>query len=270
MIRIGMDVGGTGIQIGIVDEEGRILEKGSSPTRINLPFSEQIAQMAACALDTLRRSGHSLEEVISVGAGVPGIADQQTGVVLFCTNMNWHNVPFREEMRKHIDKPILIDNDATVAGLAESVAGISAGTSSSVFLTLGTGVGGGIVIGGQGFSGSHGVASEIGHMVTVDGGEMCTCGNRGCWERYASATALIREGRKLCAARSAGPKMRSRKKNRNWRICGLCALNRSIIRITRRWQCWMNRSMMYIMNWHISMKSGKNYRNSLRYNEYSG
>ena len=86
-----------------------------------------------------------------------------------------------------------------VAGLAESVKGVSAGCSDSVFVTLGTGVGGGVVMNGKVFSGSHGVATEIGHMVTVDGGELCSCGKRGCWERYASATALIREGRKLCA-----------------------------------------------------------------------
>ena len=92
-----------------------------------------------------------------------------------------------------------MDNDATVAGLAESVKGVSAGCRDSVFVTLGTGVGGGVVINGRVFSGAHGVATEIGHMVTVDGGELCTCGKRGCWERYASATALIREGRRLCA-----------------------------------------------------------------------
>ena len=102
---IGIDVGGTGIQIGVVDEEGRILEKGSIVTRIDLPFSEQIAQMAACAKDTLARSGHKLEEVVSIGAGVPGIAQRDTGMVVFCTNMNRVHVPFREEFQKHIDRP---------------------------------------------------------------------------------------------------------------------------------------------------------------------
>ena len=103
-------------------------------------------------------------------------------------------------MHKYLDKPVFVDNDATVAGLAESVAGVSAGAQNSVFVTLGTGVGGGIIIGGKVFTGSHGVASEIGHMIVVAGGEMCTCGNRGCWERYASATAIIREGRKFAKA----------------------------------------------------------------------
>lgn len=195
MVRIGLDVGGTGIQIGVVDEEGRILEKGSIVTRIDLPFTEQVAQMAACALDTLARSGHKLEEVVSIGAGVPGISQRDTGVVVYCPNMNWVHVPFREEFRKHIDRPVFIDNDATVAGLAESVAGVSAGTSSSVFLTLGTGVGGGIIIGGKVWSGAHGVGSEIGHMILELDGEPCTCGNHGCLERYCSATAIIRMAR---------------------------------------------------------------------------
>ena len=96
---------------------------------------------------------------------------------------------------------MFVDNDATVAGLAESVAGVSAGCENSVFVTLGTGVGGGVVLGGKVFSGSHGVATEIGHMITVVDGEPCTCGNKGCFERYASATALIREGRRMCEAK---------------------------------------------------------------------
>ncbi len=192
MVRIGMDVGGTGIQMGVVDDQGRILEKGAVVTRTDLPFPEQIAQMAECALDTLRRSGYGLDDLLSVGAGVPGVADQRTGIIPLCTNLGWHNVPFRDELRKHIDKPIFIDNDATVAGLAESIAGVSAGTSSSVFITLGTGVGGGIVINGRVWSGAHGIGSEIGHMTLELDGEPCTCGNRGCLERYCSATAIIR------------------------------------------------------------------------------
>ena len=199
MIRIGIDVGGTGIQVGVVDKEGRILQKGSIVTRTDLPFTEQVAQMAACALETLQRSGHTLDELESVGAGVPGVADYRTGVIPFCTNMGWHDVPFRSELQKHIDKPIFIDNDATVAGLAESVAGVSAGTSSSVFITLGTGVGGSIIINGRVWSGAHGVGSEIGHMILELDGEPCTCGNKGCLERYCSATAIIRMAREAIA-----------------------------------------------------------------------
>ena len=195
MVRIGIDVGGTGIQMGVVDPEGRILQKGGIVTRTDLPFPEQVAQMAACAKDTLQRSGHTLEELESIGAGVPGVADYRTGVIPFCTNLGWHNVPFREEFQKHFAKPIYIDNDATVAGLAESVAGVSAGTSSSVFITLGTGVGADIVIGGKVWSGAHGVGSELGHVTLKLDGTPCNCGKSGCLERYCSATAIIEMAR---------------------------------------------------------------------------
>ncbi len=196
MIRIGMDVGGTGIQIGIVDEQGHVLDKDSVVTQTTLPFADQITQMADCALKLMERNGFTLDDLASVGAGVPGVADQRTGVIPKCVNMGWENVPFREEMSKHFGgKPVFIDNDATVAGLAESVAGVSAGTSSSVFITLGTGVGGGIVINGRVWNGAHGIGSEIGHMTLELDGEPCTCGNKGCLERYCSATAIIRMAR---------------------------------------------------------------------------
>ena len=199
MLYIGIDVGGTGIQIGIVDEKGTIIEKGAIVTRPEEGYEKMIKDMADCALETLAKSGHDLIEIRSIGVGVPGIADQKTGVIPFCTNLGWHNVPFREEFQKHIDKPVYIDNDATVAALAESVAGVSAGSDSSVMLTLGTGVGGGIIVHGKIWSGSHGVGSEIGHMILELDGEPCTCGNRGCLERYCSATAIIRMAREAVA-----------------------------------------------------------------------
>ena len=195
MVYAGIDVGGTGIQVGVVDETGHIIAKSSMVTEVGAPYQEQIAGMARCVQEAMNKAGLPMSELKSVGAGVPGLADQKTGMVIYCPNIHWSNVPFRAEFQKHIDKPVFIDNDATVAGLAESVAGVSAGIENSVFLTLGTGVGGGIVLGGKVYSGTNGVGSELGHMITVIDGELCTCGNRGCWERYASATALIRMGR---------------------------------------------------------------------------
>ncbi len=199
MVYIGIDIGGTGIQAGIVDEKGNLLAKGGIVTRTDLPFDEQVKQMAECALDTLEKSGHSLDDLASVGVGVPGIVDPRTGIVPFCTNLGWHNVPLNETFRKYINKPVFIDNDATVAALAESVAGVSAGSHSSVMLTLGTGVGAGIVLGGKVWSGYHGVGSELGHTILELDGEKCTCGSRGCLERYTSATAIIRMAREAVA-----------------------------------------------------------------------
>lgn len=209
MLNIGIDVGGTSIKAGVVDENGHILYKASCPTLVERGHEAVIHDMAQLAIRAAQESGHSMDEIRSVGVGIPGMHDNRTGRVPFCTNLAWHDVPLIELMQREIHKPIFVNNDATVAGLAESVAGISAGVKDSVFITLGTGVGGGVVLGGRLFVGAHGVATEIGHMITVAGGEQCTCGNRGCWERYASATAIIREGRKLAAEKPDSPLNRS-------------------------------------------------------------
>ena len=197
MLYIGIDLGGTGIKAGVVDEQGNILFKDSCPTDKDRGHEAVIHDMAQLSLKVLSASGHSLDEVHSIGVGIPGIQDPRTGRVPFCTNLGWHDVPMVELFQKEIDKPVFVNNDATVAALAESVAGESRGVKNSVFVTLGTGVGGGVIIDGKVFCGPHGIATEIGHMVTVVGGEMCSCGHRGCWERYASASAIIREGRKF-------------------------------------------------------------------------
>lgn len=195
MVYLGIDVGGTGIKVGVVDENGTILAQGETPTLAGRPFEDIVHDMGVCALSVLEQGGYTLADLASVGVGVPGVADQKTGVVVFCTNLGWHNVPLRVELQKYIDRPVHIDNDATVAGYAESICGVSVGCHSSVFLTLGTGVGGGIVIGGRPWSGFHGIGSEIGHIPMDIDGEPCTCGNDGCLERYCSATAIIRMGK---------------------------------------------------------------------------
>ena len=195
MYSIGIDVGGTGIQVGLVDSQGRILHRGGIVTRTDIPFEQQIKAIADCVLEVIESSGHTLDDISFVGAGVPGVTDPRTGNIAFCNNLGWLDAPFCREMKRWIDKPIYTDNDATVAALAESRAGVSAGTSSSVMITLGTGVGAGIVLGGKVWSGFHGVGSEIGHMILDLDGEPCNCGNRGCLERYCSATAIIRMAR---------------------------------------------------------------------------
>ena len=175
MIYVGIDVGGTGIQVGLVDESGKILCKGGIVTRTDIPFDMQVKAMADCVLDTIDKGGYTLGDVKAIGAGVPGVTDPRTGNIAFCTNLGWVDVPFVQEFNKHIAKPVFVGNDATVAGLAESVAGVSAGSDSSVFISLGTGVGGGIVFNGKVWNGFHGVGSEIGHMILELDGEPCTC-----------------------------------------------------------------------------------------------
>lgn len=192
MFRIGIDIGGTGIQSGIVTDDGRIIEKISIKTRIDLPFEDQIRLLAESLKQLIANAGLSEEDISSVGVGIPGIADATTGDIIKCTNMNWHYLPFRTEFQKWINKPVLIDNDANVAALAESVAGISAGSSSSVFVTIGTGIGSGIILNGKIWSGAHGIGGELGHTIIRLDGDECSCGNHGCLERYCSANALIR------------------------------------------------------------------------------
>ena len=196
MYYIGLDVGGTTFKAGVVTQDGRIVHKDAMPTGIERPYQEIIADMAALCKKVAEDAGIPMSEIKSIGVGVPGLFDNKTGMIPFCTNLGWHDIPFVAEMKKHLDTPVYGDNDATVAGLAESVAGVSAGIRDCVFLTLGTGVGGGIIIDGKPYSGAHGCGSEIGHMMIKMGGEKCTCGNYGCFERYASATAIIREARK--------------------------------------------------------------------------
>lgn len=200
MVYIGIDLGGTNIAAGIVTEEGKIIATSSTRTLAERPYQEVIKDMASCALNALNQSGNTVDDVHSIGVGIPGVADQKTGRVIFCTNLGWRDIPLKDEMQKYINKPVFIDNDATVAGYAESVAGVSKNCQCSVFITLGTGVGAGIIINGKPWSGAHGVGSELGHMTLIADGIPCTCGNDGCVERYTSATAIIRMAKQYCQA----------------------------------------------------------------------
>lgn len=196
MYYIGVDLGGTNIAAGLVDEKGNILNKYETPTLANRHYSEILKDMADLILRLIKNSNLKIEDIAAIGIGSPGVADNNEGKIIFANNLNWRHVPVKQELQKHINLPVLIDNDATVAGLAEAVCGACRGYDNSVTITLGTGVGGGIIINGKPFSGSHGVGSEIGHLIVHVGGINCTCGNFGCLERYASATALIEEGKK--------------------------------------------------------------------------
>lgn len=204
MIRIGIDVGGTGLKAGAVNEKGLILSKVSCPTRAERPYQAVIQDMAGLARSAAVQAGCDWDKVASVGVGIPGVENAATGIVPFCTNLGWHQVPLRDRLSELLQKGVRVGNDATVAALAEHVAGAAAGTQSSVLVTLGTGVGGGVILDGRPFVGCHGVATEIGHLIVQMDGILCSCGNRGCWERYASATALIREGRELARKQPEG------------------------------------------------------------------
>ena len=197
MVYIGIDLGGTNIAVGVVSEAGSILAEAGCKTLASRPYQAIVKDMADLVRRVLLKARVSEDEVRSIGIGIPGVVDDQ-GIVFNCTNLGWVNVPLRAEMQKYIHKPVCIDNDANCAALAESVAGVSAGCKSSVFITLGTGVGGGIIVNGKLWSGGHGRAGEIGHMCLVPDGVPCTCGRNGCVERYCSGTALIRTAKQEC------------------------------------------------------------------------
>ena len=200
MVYVGIDLGGTNIAVGVVSEAGSILAETSTKTLAERPYQEVIRDMSACVMKAVTKAGLREADIASIGIGIPGVATGDTGVVFNCTNLGWIDVPLRDEMQKYINKPIFIDNDANVAALAESYFGVSAGYKSSVMITLGTGVGGGIVINGRPWTGAHHRAGEIGHMTLVPDGAPCTCGNNGCVERYCSATAIIRTAKQECYA----------------------------------------------------------------------
>ncbi|MFZ5987397.1 MAG: ROK family protein [Bacillota bacterium] len=193
MYYVGIDLGGTNIAVGLVDEDGKIIHKDSVPTFRERPYQEIIKDMAMLTLKVINDSGVSIDQVKNIGVGSPGTPNCKDGILVYNCNLNFRNVPIRAEIQKYINLPVYLDNDANCAALAESVAGAAKGAKHSVTITLGTGIGGGVVIDGKTYSGFNYAGAELGHTVMVVDGEQCTCGRKGCWEAYASATALIRQ-----------------------------------------------------------------------------
>ena len=152
MISIGIDLGGTNIAVGVVDDAGKIIGRANRPTGAQRHYNEVIRDMAETVRDAAKNAGVDMADVQSVGCGVPGFYSAETGRVPFCTNLGWKDVPLREEMAKYFDTPFFCDNDATVAALAEAKAGRSAHVQNSVLLTLGTGLGSGIILNGRVFA----------------------------------------------------------------------------------------------------------------------
>lgn len=196
MYYIGVDLGGTSIKIGLVTEEGEIIEKVSCPTPVEEGFEAVSIKIKDQIKDLLKKGNISKQEIRAIGVGVPGVSNKE-GFIYFATNLFWHDVPLGERLRELLGLEVYIENDATVAAVAEYTKGVTAGTKNSIFFTLGTGLGSGLIINHQVFSGSHGIGSELGHVVVGENFYDCTCGNNGCLETYVSATALIKYSKKL-------------------------------------------------------------------------
>lgn len=197
---MGIDLGGTNIKAGVVDDAFRIIGRAKAKTGIPRPAEEVMDAMAECAKAAAADAGVPWEQIRQVGIGVPGTANEETGVVEYANNLLFENVPMREYLQKRLHKEIDITNDANAAALGEVLAGAARGASNAVAVTLGTGVGGGIIIDGRLFTGFHYGGAELGHMGIVLGGRKCTCGRRGCLEAYASATGLIRSTKEAMEA----------------------------------------------------------------------
>lgn len=196
MYYVGIDLGGTNIAAGVLGENLEIIKKGSVPTGNTRHYSAIIKDMAMLVMKLLKEIGISYDEVDCIGIGGPGTCDRENGILLYSNNIYFDDVPMRSEMQKYLPLPVYLENDANCAALGESMAGAAKDVPDSITVTLGTGVGGGIILNNKIYTGFNGMAGEIGHLILRHKGELCTCGRKGCWEAYASATALIRQTRK--------------------------------------------------------------------------
>ena len=189
--RLGVDLGGTNIAVGVVDEDNRIVSRVSMPTALPRPADAIAASIAEACIKAIGEAGIEREDIVSVGVGTPG-AVNSSGIVENDANLGFVNTPLRDMIYDLLKIETFIGNDANCAALGEQVAGAGRGTKNFIMVTLGTGVGGGIVLDGKLLTGVNGAAGEIGHMVIDHEGIPCQCGRIGCFEQYASASALIR------------------------------------------------------------------------------
>ena len=200
MYTIGVDLGGTNIVAGLVDEAYNIVATAKTKTALPRPAEAILDDMAALCAQVMATAGVTKAEVAYIGIGCPGTCNTETGEVEYSNNLRFSHVMLGPEMETRTGLPVYIENDANAAALGEAMAGAGRGAQKSLCVTLGTGVGGGIVLDGQIYSGSNFAGAELGHMVIMVDGEPCTCGRNGCWEAYASATALIRQTRRAMEA----------------------------------------------------------------------
>jgi glucokinase len=191
-LTIGVDIGGTKVAGGVVDDHGRILQKVRRPTPSSSP--QETADAIAEVVDVLK-GAHG--DVAAVGLGAAGFVDETRSTVLFAPNLAWRDEPIKDKVEGLVGLPVVVENDANAMAWGEARFGAGRGQNFVVCVTLGTGIGGGIIFGGQLYRGGFGIGAEVGHFRVVPGGRRCGCGNRGCWEQYASGRALTTEAQEL-------------------------------------------------------------------------
>ncbi|KAB2342954.1 ROK family glucokinase [Actinomadura rudentiformis] len=191
-LTIGVDVGGTKVAAGVVDDRGTILEKVRRPTPSTNP--KETAEVIAEVVDLLKGK---FEDVSAVGLGTAGFVDETRSTVLFAPNLAWRDEPIKQKVEEQVGLPVVVENDANATAWGEARFGAGRGEDFLVLITLGTGIGCGIIINGELYRGRFGIGAEAGHFRVVPDGRRCGCGNRGCWEQYASGNALVHEAREL-------------------------------------------------------------------------
>ncbi len=196
MYCIGIDLGGTNIVAGVVDENYKIISKASCKTNLPRPAKDIVEDMASVARQATAQAGLTMDDIAHVGVGSPGTCNADTGIVEYSNNLGFENLPMRDMLSNLLGKPVSVENDANAAAYGEALAGAAKDVKTAVCITLGTGVGSGIIINDKIYSGFNFAGAELGHTVIEIDGEPCTCGRNGCWEAYASATGLIRQTRR--------------------------------------------------------------------------
>ncbi|HLN64840.1 MAG TPA: ROK family protein [Symbiobacteriaceae bacterium] len=187
---LGIDLGGTSVKAGVVTHKGAIIGRGEVATEASKGVDTVIANMARAAREAMAAAGVTVEQIEGVGFGAPGICDGPRGVVVDAVNIGWKNVPAAELLQKALGVPAFLNNDANCAALGEQWCGAAMGSNHMLMFTIGTGVGGGLVLDGNIYQGFRGWGGEFGHMPAVENGPQCNCGRRGCLETVASATAM--------------------------------------------------------------------------------
>ncbi len=211
MYNIGIDLGGTNIKVGLVNEKYEIVAKASAPTNLPRSAEEIVKSMVDTMWKALNEAKVTIGEVNSVGIGTPGVANRNSGTVLYSCNLGFKNTNLRELFSKFLKIPLYVENDANAAAFGEVLAGAAKGYKDVVVVTLGTGVGGGIIIDGKIYTGFNFCGAEIGHTVIEHNGRQCSCGRKGCFEAYSSATALINMTKES---------MEEHKDSKMWKIAG--------------------------------------------------
>ncbi len=209
---VGIDLGGTFIKGGIVKQNGEVVCMDKIPTESEKGGGMVASNIAKLTNMLLEKAGLQASDCEGLGMGVPGMIDSKAGNVIYSNNLAWENFRIADEVSALTGLPVKIANDANVAALGEVKFGAAKAYESAILITLGTGVGGGVVVDGKLIEGNQGAGAELGHMTVQYGGEECTCGRRGCLEAYASATAIIRDTRRA---------MEAHKESKMWEIGSL-------------------------------------------------